>query len=232
MASGIAHEINQPLAAIMNYCQASLSLLEEEEPDLTLIARALQSAVNQADRAGTIVRRLREFVSNKTRHHTPVDVNLAVANALTLAEHDLRSQQISIEYRQGSHLPLVFVDTIQLEQVVLNLVRNAIDAMQEQDWPGAILVETCYSCQRVCIKVGDNGSGISSDKLDNIFAPFFSTKANGMGLGLTICQTIIESFGGRISAHNRAAGGAEFVVELLPMDGDTQPHTQEAENQQ
>jgi len=230
MASGIAHEINQPLAAIMSYCQASLSLLEDDEPNLELIAKAIQASVAQADRAGKIVRRLREFVSKKTRHHTPVDVNHAVSNALTLAEYDLQSQKITVDFQSGSHMPLVFADTIQLEQVVLNLVRNAIDVMQGQDEPGVIQVETSFSAKRVCIKVGDNGSGISSDKLDNIFAPFFSTKSNGMGLGLTICQTIIESFGGQISAHNRSAGGAEFVVELPPLDAKTLPHSEMTES--
>lgn len=225
MASGIAHEINQPLSAIMSYCQASLSLLEEEEPNLKLIATAIQSAVNQADRAGKIVRRLREFVSKGERHHTPVDVNHVVTNALTMAEYDLHSQKVDVEYLPGSHVPLVFADTIQLEQVVLNLVRNAIDAMQSAPGPHRLMVETSFSAERVCIKVGDNGPGIGSDKLDSIFAPFFSTKTSGMGLGLTICQTIVESFGGRISAHNRSANGAEFVVELPPLDTTFGQHT-------
>jgi two-component system, LuxR family, sensor histidine kinase DctS len=218
MASGIAHEINQPLSAIMSYCQASLSLLEEDEPDLALICQAIQSAVTQADRAGKIVRRLREFVSKKQLQHTPVDVNHAVTNALTLAEYDLHSQGITVDYQPGTQLPLVYADTIQLEQVVLNLVRNALDAMQGQMEPPALQVETTFNARRVCIKVGDNGPGIPGDKIDNIFAPFFSTKTTGMGLGLTICQTIIESFGGEISAHNRSAGGAEFVVELPPLE--------------
>jgi len=225
MASGIAHEINQPLSAIMSYCQASLSLLEDDEPNLELISKAIQSSVAQADRAGKIVRRLREFVSKKARHHTPVDVNHAVTNALTLAEYDLQSQLINVSYLPGSHLPLVFADTIQLEQVVLNLIRNSIDAMQGQVKQRKLLVETSYSGRFVHIKVGDNGSGISSDKLDNIFAPFFSTKASGMGLGLTICQTIIESFGGKISAHNRSSGGAEFDVELPPLDTQARTNT-------
>lgn len=229
MASGIAHEINQPLSAIMSYCQASLSLLEEDDPDLALISQAIQSAVNQADRAGKIVRRLREFVSKKQLRHAPVDVNHAVTNALTLAEYDLHSQGIEVDYLPGSHLPLVYADTIQLEQVVLNLVRNALDAMQGQAESPALQVETTFNAHRVCIKVGDNGPGIPSDKIDNIFAPFFSTKTTGMGLGLTICQTIIESFGGEISAHNRSAGGAEFVVELPPLDAAVTQHLTETE---
>ncbi|WP_215782507.1 ATP-binding protein [Paludibacterium sp. B53371] len=225
MASGIAHEINQPLSAIMSYCQASLSLLEEDEPDLALIVQAIQSAVNQADRAGKIVRRLREFVSKKSRQHTPVDVNHAINNVLTLADYDLRQAGITVDYHPGNRLPLVYADTIQLEQVVLNLVRNALDAMQGQAQPGCLFVETSYSAKRVCIKVGDNGPGISEDKIDSVFAPFFSTKSTGMGLGLTICQTIIESFGGQISAHNRTTGGAEFTVELPPLDSSTVPYT-------
>ncbi|TDR71601.1 ATP-binding protein [Paludibacterium purpuratum] len=224
MASGIAHEINQPLSAIMSYCQASLSLLEEDDPNLELIVQAIQSAVNQADRAGKIVHRLREFVSKKTHQHTPVDVNHAISNVLALADYDLRQHEITVDYHPGSHLPLVYADTIQLEQVVLNLVRNAIDAMHGQSHPGCLFVETSFSARHVCIKVGDNGPGIGDDKIDNVFAPFFSTKNGGMGLGLTICQTIIESFGGHISTHNRSSGGAEFVVELPPLDTGTPPY--------
>jgi PAS domain S-box-containing protein len=218
MASGIAHEINQPLSAIMSYCQASLSLLEDDDLNIALIIKAIESAVAQADRAGKIVHRLREFVAKKAPIHSPVDVNHAVSNALALADYDLQSQQINIEFHPGRHLPLVFADTIQLEQVVLNLVRNASDAMQENSGEGLIRLETRYSDKRVCITVRDNGSGISSDKLDQIFAPFFSTKSHGMGLGLTICQTIVESFGGRISVYNRYSGGAEFMIELPPLD--------------
>ncbi|MBV8046320.1 MAG: CHASE domain-containing protein [Paludibacterium sp.] len=225
MASGIAHEINQPLSAIMSYCQASLSLLEEDEPNLELIVQAIQSAVAQADRAGKIVRRLREFVAKKARQHTPVDVNHAISNVLALADYDLRQAEIAVDYHPGVHLPLVYADTIQLEQVVLNLVRNAIDAMHGQDHPGCLSVETSYSARRVCVKIGDNGPGIGDDKIDDVFAPFFSTKISGMGLGLTICQTIIESFGGHISAHNRSSGGAEFVVELPPLDTGQPPYT-------
>jgi PAS domain S-box-containing protein len=229
MASGIAHEINQPLSAIMSYCQASLSLLEEDEPDLALISQAIQSAVTQADRAGKIVRRLREFVSKKQLRHAPIDVNHAATNALTLAEYDLQIQGISVDYHPGTHLPLVYADTIQLEQVVLNLVRNALDAMQGQQTPPTLQVETSFNARRVCIKVADNGPGIPDDKIDSIFAPFFSTKSTGMGLGLTICQTIIESFGGNISAHNRSAGGAEFVVELPPLDATLAPSQTETD---
>ena len=217
MASGIAHEINQPLSAIMSYCQASLSLLEDEEPNIELIASAIQSAITQADRAGKIVRRLREFVSNKKRHHTPVDVNNAVNNALGLSEFDLANQNIHLDFRPGANIPLVYADTIQLEQVILNLIRNAIDAMQNHPEPAHLQIETRFNADRACITLADNGSGIPEENLSRLFTPFFSTKMTGMGLGLTICQTIIENFGGRISAFNRAGGGAEFVIELPPL---------------
>lgn len=217
MASGIAHEINQPLAAIMSYCQASQNLLADDEPDLALVTRTIGAAVAQADRAGQIVKRLREFVSKGDRRLTPVDINHAVTNVLTLAEYDLRQQNITVSYFPGAALPLVYADSIQLEQVILNLVRNAMDAMQQQDTVRTLHVETSQRDERVCIRVGDNGPGISESQIDNLFAPFFSTKSNGMGLGLTICQTIIESFAGVIHVHNRSAGGAEFTVELPPM---------------
>lgn len=227
MASGIAHEINQPLSAIMSYCEASLSLLEEDEPDLEMIGRALRSAVSQADRAGQIIHRLREFVARKTQQFVPVDVNHVVGNALILTEHDLRAQGVEVIDRTRTGLPLVYADTIQLEQVVLNLIRNALDAMQGVYPYGRLQVETGFNGERVFIRVRDNGSGIPPEEVCRIFDPFFSTKATGMGLGLTISQTIIESVGGTLKVSNNPEGGAEFSVELPPLKTSTFVHTQE-----
>ncbi|AXK40332.1 PAS domain-containing protein [Crenobacter cavernae] len=214
MASGIAHELNQPLSAIVSYCQAALSFLDDAEPNKEMVIKALQSSVSQADRAGQIIHRLRAFVTKSQQQWVPVDLNLSVANVMTLAEYDLRTSQIHVATHLEPGLPLVFADTIQIEQVVLNLLRNAIDAVQSRPGWGEMTLETGLIDDRVCLTVRDNGCGLPEDVLDHLFDPFFTTKQHGMGLGLTICHSIVESFGGRLSARNRLEGGAEFRMEL------------------
>ncbi|AXE31789.1 hypothetical protein DK842_18930 [Chromobacterium phragmitis] len=214
MASGIAHEINQPLSAIMSYCQAGLSLLDEDELDMAMLRRALTSSVTQADRAGRIIRRLREFVTQKNQQLAPVQLNQAVHNALSLLDYELHDHDIHIEQNFAPELPLVYADTIQLEQVVLNLARNAVEAMEQTRPWGRLNLTTRRQGERVQLIISDNGSGIPPDKLDRIFDPFFSTKPNGMGLGLAICQTAVEAFGGKLMAGNKPGSGAEFVIDL------------------
>jgi len=214
MASGIAHEINQPLCAILSYCQTSLSLLEEDEADVQLVRRAMQNAATQAQRAGQVIQRLREFVSKRTLHQNPLDPNQSVSNALALLEYELQQQDIHLEMCFADNPPNIHADNIQLEQVILNLLRNAIDAMEPVRPWGRLTVSTRYDSERVHILISDNGPGIAADLQDKIFDPFFSTKPNGMGLGLAICQTAIENMGGQIMAGNRPGGGAEFVIDL------------------
>ncbi|OHX11672.1 hypothetical protein BI347_18695 [Chromobacterium sphagni] len=214
MASGIAHEINQPLSAIMSYCQAGLSLLDDDEIDMAMLRRALTSSVSQADRAGRIIHRLREFVTRKNQQLVPVQLNQAVHNALSLLDYELQDHDIHIEQNFSNELPLVYADTIQLEQVVLNLARNAVEAMEHTRPWGRLSLTTRRQGERVQLIISDNGCGIAPDKLDRIFDPFFSTKPNGMGLGLAICQTAIEAFGGKLIAGNKPGSGAEFIIDL------------------
>ncbi|OWY40099.1 hypothetical protein CEK28_05030 [Xenophilus sp. AP218F] len=214
MASGIAHELNQPLSAIMSYCQAGLTLLDDEDCDPQLLRRALTSSVNQADRAGQIIHRLREFVVKKNPQLSPVPLHQSVHNALGLLDYELQTHQVHIEHDFSSDLPLVYADSIQLEQVILNLIRNAIDAMEHTHPWGRLRIATRQQGQRVELTIADNGSGIDEDKLDRIFDPFFSTKPSGLGLGLAICQSTIEAFGGKLSARNRSVCGAEFTIDL------------------
>lgn len=214
MASGIAHELNQPLSAIVSYCQAALSLLGDDDPPKEMVVKALHSSMTQAERAGQIIQRLRAFVTKSQQQWVPVDLNLSVGNVLSLAEYDLRTSQVHVRTHLAPGLPLVFADTIQIEQVILNLLRNAIDAVQARsDW-GELTLETSLVQDKVCLSVRDNGCGLPDEVLDHLFDPFFTTKQHGMGLGLTICHSIVESFGGRLSARNRLEGGAEFRIEL------------------
>ncbi|MBA4709212.1 ATP-binding protein [Aquitalea aquatica] len=223
MASGIAHEINQPLSAIVSYCQASLSLLQEEDPDLPLVCRAMQNAANQAQRAGQVIQRLREFVSKRNQHQSLLDPNQTVSNALALLEYELQSHDIHLEQYFSDKLSAVYADNIQLEQVILNILRNAIDAMESVHPWGRLIISTEQDATRVRIMIADNGPGIAAALQDKIFDPFFSTKPNGMGLGLAICQTAIDNMGGQILASNRPSGGAQFVIDLPALTTLTAP---------
>lgn len=214
MASGIAHEINQPLSAILSYSQAASRLLQEEDPDLPTILHALQSTAMQANRAGEIIRRLRAFVAKQEIETHDVSLNAIADSVCLLAEYDLRQHQVQLELRLQPDLPLVEADSIQLEQVVLNLVRNAMEATVFRRPFGRIVIETCHANNQVCMIVEDNGSGFTEEGLNRVFEPFFSTKSEGMGLGLTICQSIIESFSGHLSVSNRPEGGARFEIQL------------------
>lgn len=214
MASGIAHEINQPLSAILSYSQAASRLLQEEDPDLPTILHALQSTAMQANRAGEIIRRLRAFVAKREVETHDVSLNAVAESVCLLAEYDLRQHEVQLELRLQPDLPLVEADSIQLEQVVLNLVRNAMEATAFRRPFGQIVIETFHANHQVYMVVQDNGCGFTEEGLNRVFEPFFSTKSEGMGLGLTICQSIIESFSGRLSAGNHPEGGARFEIQL------------------
>lgn len=218
MTSGIAHEINQPLSAIVSYNEACLGLLEDEEPDRILLITALRSSVKQAQRAGHIVKKLREFVASKQADLVPVDLNQAVLNVVTLIEPELRDHRVLVKTDLAPALPLVFADTIQVEQVILNLCKNAMEAMMELEGEHRLFLYSELRGSRVRIGVRDNGPGMSEEVRDRIFQPFFSSKSQGMGLGLTISHTIIENMGGALSAGNLPSGGAEFFFELPVMN--------------
>ena len=214
MTSGIAHEINQPLSAIVSYNEACLSMLDDEEPDRILLKTALLSSVKQAQRAGHIVKKLREFVASKQADLTAVDVNQAVLNVITLIESELRDHDVTVNTDLSGTLPRVQADTIQVEQVVMNLCKNAMEALMDVSGERRLFIYSERRGGRIRVGVRDNGPGMSADTLQKIFQPFFSSKSQGMGLGLTISHTIIENMGGVLSAGNLDSGGAEFYFEL------------------
>jgi signal transduction histidine kinase len=214
MASGIAHEINQPLAAILSYNQACIRMLQDEHPDNVEILRAMQASAAQSKRAGEIIKQLREFVSKQSNPLTPVSLNQVVCNVLLLAEHELRDQHVDVTTDLDQTSALVIADRIQLEQVVLNIVLNALEAMKDTPEEDKILsIETRVDDDAIVLSILDHGHGIPDGTFDLLFNPFFTTKPNGIGLGLTISQSIIEAYGGKISARN-TSGGAVFMVNL------------------
>ncbi|MCD5360576.1 ATP-binding protein [Chromobacterium aquaticum] len=215
MASGIAHELNQPLTAIANYCQASIQLLEGVEDAPAQVNAALRLAVAQAERAGEIIKRLRALVSKRAIETRLIDLNQVVGNCMFLAEYDLKERGIEVVQLLSGYPVAVFADSIQLEQVVLNLLSNAMDALRDEPvMKRHVIVHTRREGKKAILEVRDTGRGITPSSLEVLFHPFFSTKPNGMGLGLSICQTIVEQYGGLISAENIPASGACFRIEL------------------
>lgn len=215
MASGIAHEINQPLTAILSYNQACIRMLKDEEFDSEEVMRAMNMAAGQAKRAGEIITRLRSFVKKQPTSSSQVNINQVVTDSLFLVDHVLRDSQVAVHTDFQHPMPQIAADSIQLEQVILNLIRNAIDAMADAAVTDRrIWVSTRHIDDTVHIDVRDNGPGIPEEVLPQLFHPFFTTKVKGMGLGLTISQSIIEAFEGKISARNADTGGAIFSLSL------------------
>ncbi|XAL98667.1 PAS domain S-box protein [Phycisphaeraceae bacterium D3-23] len=220
MASGLAHELNQPLAAIANYGQGVLRRLESGSETPGGMEPAVRHIVTQAARAGEIIRRLRDFVTKRETHRSTVRINALVNDVIALVARDTAEQGAVIVTALESDLPDMVVDTIQIEQVVLNLIRNAGESMSDR-LPGVtrpIHITTRRQDQYVVIAVSDLGCGLTPEQLDHLFDPFFTTKSHGMGMGLTISQSIVESHGGRLIAENNAdAEGATLSI-VLPAE--------------
>jgi two-component system sensor kinase FixL len=215
MASTLAHELNQPLAAITNYLRGSQRLLREKNDDLSIMLRdALDKSADQALRAGQIIRRLRDFVARGESERRIESISKIVEEASALAlvgakDHGIRTQ-IQIDRRND----LVLADKVQIQQVLLNLIRNAIDAMAETPRKELVVMTVITPGPAVRISVADTGSGLAPEITDTLFQPFMTTKRDGMGVGLSICRTIVEAHGGRIWAEPNPGGGTVFHFTL------------------
>ena len=221
MASNLAHELNQPLGAIANYARGCTRRLETGTAEPTQLAEVTRAIAEQADRAGQIIARIRNFVRKRASQLEPISVNEAVHAALALCEGQARSGGIVIARDLADGLPPVLADRVQIEQVVLNLVKNALDAMQDgpagtpDGSPRTVTVRTVRDeAGRVEVAVADQGQGISTEARERLFDPFFTTKPGGLGLGLSICRSIVEAHGGHLWATDNPGGGAvmRFVL--------------------
>ena len=215
LASSLAHELNQPLAAIANYCEAARDLLDRasDSGTLEMVREALDEASKQSIRAGQIVRRLRDFMSHgeSERRLESLPKLVGEANALALVgsrEHGI-DVQIDLDPQAGE----VFVDRIQVQQVLINLIRNAIDAMVESP-RRSLRISTHRQDGMVRVTVSDTGTGISEPIAEQLFQPFVTSKKAGMGIGLSICRTIVEAHGGRIWFETGVDGGTAFSFTL------------------
>jgi len=216
MAAGLAHELNQPLTAIATYTQACQRLIESGRSDDDEILATLKKCDAQAQRAGDVIRRLRRFVQKRELGRQEVSCDELIHDLAALAEVDARNNGISLTIDVAEGLPRIMVDAVQIQQVILNLIRNGIDAMLNMDRneDGISVSVTKFENDQIKITVTDHGSGITEEAENKIFQPFFTTKSSGLGLGLAICQSIIASHGGVLSFTKNLSGGTTFHFTL------------------
>jgi two-component system sensor kinase FixL len=210
IASNLAHELNQPLSAIANYLRGCRRLIDSGEAPAETLRDALSKAGDQALRAGDIIRRLRDFVARGESEREMASLARLVEEASALALVGAKEQGITVRLALDSATDLVFVDRVQFQQVLINLVRNAIEAMQGMDRRELVIASGLGPAGQVEVSVIDTGSGLDPDVAERLFQPFVTSKPHGMGVGLSICRTIVESQGGRIWVEPNPAGGTTF----------------------
>jgi C4-dicarboxylate-specific signal transduction histidine kinase len=218
MSATIAHEVNQPLAAIVMGAETSLRWLSRDEPDMAKVEQLLRRIVSSARRASDMVQRIRNMATKHAPELNPVDLNEIVEEAVQFVRPELEAKSIDLSVTPGAGLPAVLGDRIQLQQVIVNLLVNSMQAVAQAD---------ARKKRRIALEIGvgendavsfsirDNGGGIPAENLDRVFESFFTTKDDGMGIGLAICRSIIAAHGGSISVSNVPAGGAQFQF-ILP----------------
>ena len=222
MAAALAHELNQPLLAAIAFTRGAQRLLAVEPADLDKVRGAMDRAVAESQRAGDIVRSLREFIGSGRHQRAPVTLPALVGDALAVAGPECARRGIRLASVVDKSLPTVHVDKVQMSQVVLNLVRNAMDAMSGG---GDILVTAERVPEGVAVQVTDTGPGLSEEVASHLFEPFNTSKAAGMGLGLSICRSFVEAHGGRLWLERNSPGGAAFRFVLPLYDEDEEEGT-------
>jgi two-component system sensor kinase FixL len=216
MAAGPAHELSQPLTAVTAYARGCLRLLAESVSEPILLQEGIQEVVQQAERAGDLLDRLREFVRGGEYRRAVTGVEVLIDAVLGLTRVDAMQRAVEIEKRIDPNLPAVLADRVQIEQVLVNLLHNAMDAMDAADSPRRLIViaarrNTSYAVE---ISVADSGPGVAAEVADTIFEPFVTTISNGMGMGLSISRSIVDSHGGRLRMAHGVRSGARFIFDL------------------
>jgi PAS domain S-box-containing protein len=221
MSASIAHEVNQPLAAIAADGAASLRWLQRPEPDVGEALHALGRIVGEADRASRVIRRIRDLAKNVEVEMVPLDINDVVEEAVPLVQREATSRRVALRVELAPGLPLVRGDRIQLQQVIINLVINGVQAMEQvADRPRVLTIRT-EAAERgaVLLAVQDAGVGVAPEDMSRLFGAFYTTKPGGMGMGLSICRSIVEAHGGRVWASANAGPGMTFRFTVAAAEG-------------
>jgi two-component system sensor histidine kinase DctS len=215
IASMLAHELNQPLAAISSYTTGALNVIEQAPADQGALRHALEQASAQARRAGQIIRSVHTFVKKRDPEREPVHLVQLVEGLRALIELQARRHFVALDIAIARDLPPVLADRVLIEQVVLNLTRNAVDAMAETPSARRVLhIAARRDEQELEVRISDHGHGIAPEVAERLFAPFVSTKPEGMGMGLSICRTAIEFHGGVLDWTPNEGGGTTFRFTL------------------
>jgi PAS domain S-box-containing protein len=221
LAASIAHEVNQPLAGVVANAEACLRWLRRGTPDVDTACRAVEWIIDDGNRASEVIRRVQALAKKTEIEEVPLDLNDVVREVVALVQRELNSHRVSLRMELAPALPLILGDRVQLQQVMINLVMNGIEAMQPvTDRPRELAIRSQHETQQVLVSVTDCGVGISAENADRLFNAFFTTKSGGMGMGLSICRSIMEAHGGRLWARASMPHGATFQF-TLPVNADT-----------
>ena len=216
LTASIAHEVNQPLAAVIANSEAALNWLKRSPPALDEVKESIKAAVTAGERAAAVIKRIRRLMTKETPKPGSVDMNKLIPAVMTLVQTGLTNRNIAVTCHLEPHLPAIHGDRIQFQQLVLNLINNAADAMADVvDRKSELVISTARKGDnKIIVTVEDNGRGFADPDVAKIFQAFYSTKSDGMGMGLAICRTIVEAHGGTLQALPRSPHGAVFQLEL------------------
>jgi two-component system sensor kinase FixL len=213
LAAALAHELNQPLTAINNYVLSAQRLLRGDAEQRERVFGILTKTAEQAMRAGEIIRHLRNFIQRHEPEREPLDINKVIDEATALAFIGMREKNIEVNFERGAEIPPVTIDKIQIQQVIINLIRNALDAMDGMKLRKLTLA-TGIDAEQVKISIADTGCGVSPEIADRLFMPFVTTKSEGLGVGLSISRTIVENHGGMLWFESNTDSGTTFHLTL------------------